>query len=249
MAVFSFLNSTSKRKMLVFLWSLSPWLFLAIGLHHFRDIGLSFLLYHGFCLLPAVLLNRHHWREHLKLPSRSDLIVLLLSSIGFSLFTWITYGLLSDFLVDRELALKSLIDRGFKLSWFIPLSLYFLTVNPVLEELFWRGVVLNELCDEREPVLSPAGIWTNVAFAVWHFLVVRLFVAQTFVPLAIVCVLSVGFFLSWLYRKKDSLILPALYHSVVFDLAVIIILTMVLFGPIRLSEHSKLAPLFARIQG
>ncbi|HNA74820.1 MAG TPA: CPBP family intramembrane metalloprotease [Candidatus Obscuribacter sp.] len=241
-------SNISPRKTLVFIWSLAPWVFLALGLHQFRSIFWSFLLYHGFCLLPAILYNRGHWQKHMHIPTRKDLLVLVFASIGFSAFTFITYSLLSDLLLDRALALESMHERGFKMSWYLPLSLYFLTVNPILEELFWRGVVLNELCDEGQPVFSLPGIWTNVAFAVWHFLVIRLFVAPVFIPLAIGFVLAVGFFMSWMYRRKDTLILPALWHSIVFDLAVIIILTMVLFGPISAEAAPTIVPLLERLR-
>jgi len=47
---------------------------------------------------------------------------------------------------------------------------------------------------------------------------------------AVCVVLSVGIFLSWLYRRTNSLILPTLWHALVFDLAVVILLWSVVLS-------------------
>lgn len=41
--------------------------------------------------------------------------------------------------------MHSLEQRGFSPNWFLPMGAYFLTINPIFEELFWRGVIYNEL--------------------------------------------------------------------------------------------------------
>lgn len=89
--------------------------------------------------------------------------------------------------------------------------------------------MLNELSDNElsEDDTEPFGLpvlWTNLLFAAWHILVIRLFVAPSFMYIAFCTVMAVGIFLSYLYRRKSSLVLPALWHGLVFDLAVVIIL-------------------------
>ncbi len=220
-------------KPIVILWTLAPWPFLAAGIYYFHSIVWSFFLYHGCCLLPAIIWKRQHWKQHLALPSRKDVIILIICSILFSLFTWTTLQLLGPYLFSKERALASLTYRGFQPSWLVPLSIYFVTVNPVLEELFWRGVVLNELTDNQvsekhsKPFSLPV-LWTNLLFAAWHVLVIRLFVAPPFMYVAFCTVMAVGIFLSYLYRRTNSLLLPALWHGLVFDLAVVIILWSVI---------------------
>lgn len=243
-----FLLTKKYRKWVVFFWSLAPWSMLYVGLHYFHSIIWSFALYHGVCLVPAIILNRSHWMKHLERPKVRDLMWWGLAVVGFSTFTYVTYYMLGNLLVDRRLALISILERGFHFSWFIPLSIYFLTINPILEEFFWRGVVLNELCDNEDHLWSPSCIWTNFAFSAWHFLVVRLFVSPPFVPVAVIVVLSVGFFMSWMYRRKNTLVLPVLWHSMVFDLAVIIILAMVLYAPTLGAAEADLRPLLNKLQ-
>jgi membrane protease YdiL (CAAX protease family) len=216
-------------KLIVIIWTLAPWPFLAAGLHIFHSIFWSFFLYHGCCLLPAIIWKRHHWKNHLALPSRREVACLLAGSILFSLFTYVAFQLFGPYIFNKQRAIESLTYRGFQPFWLVPLSVYFVTVNPLVEELFWRGVVLNELSDNElsEDDTEPFGLpvlWTNLLFAAWHILVIRLFVAPSFMYIAFCTVMAVGIFLSYLYRRKSSLVLPALWHGLVFDLAVVIIL-------------------------
>lgn len=217
-------------KLIYYLWSLAPWGFLALGLQHFRSIAWTFFLYHFLCLLPAILYKPAHWKPYLKKPSRRQIVALLVSALLFSLMTYLVYGHLGGYIINRDKTLHSLYSRGFTLDWLYPLSLYFITVNPVLEELFWRGVILNELCEEGDSMYSFPVIWTNCAFAAWHFLVIRLFITQFFMVPALLTVMSVGFLLSWLFRRRKSLVISILWHSLVFDMAVVIILFMVIYG-------------------
>jgi membrane protease YdiL (CAAX protease family) len=148
----------------------------------------------------------------------------LAGSLAFSLYTYVAFHLLGPYLFNKQRALESLTYRGFQPYWLVPLSIYFVTVNPLVEELFWRGVVLNELSDKDTKTFSMPVLWTNLLFAAWHVLVIRLFVAPSFMYMAFCTVMAVGIFLSYLYRRKNSLVLPALWHGLVFDLAVVIIL-------------------------
>jgi membrane protease YdiL (CAAX protease family) len=155
--------------------------------------------------------------------------ILTIAAVGaiFGVVTIFLHAQIGAFLVQRQHALSAMAMCGFQISWLVPLSIYFFTVNPVVEELFWRGVVLNDLCDSDTKMLSAPYIWTNVSFAAWHVLVVRLFVSPMLIPLAVVIVASVGFFLSWLYRRTGSVIVPMLWHGLVFDMAVIVLLWLI----------------------
>ncbi len=217
-------------KPIVILWTLAPWPFLAAGLHIFHSIFWSFFLYHGCCLLPAIIWKRKHWKQHLALPTKKEVAYLVAGSLIFSFFTWAGFHLLGPYIFNKQKALESLTYRGFQPSWLVPLSIYFVTVNPIVEELFWRGVVLNELAEEETKAFSMPSLWTNLLFAAWHVLVIRLFVAPAFMYVAFCTVMAVGIFLSYLYRRHSSLVLPALWHGLVFDLAVVIILWSVIKG-------------------
>lgn len=218
------------NKAIVVVWSLMTWVFLVIGLHFFHSIFWSFFLYHGCCALPAIIWKRKHWSRHLKRPTFRQAVTVVFASALFAAFTYFAYQYLGPYMFNKTRAMASLSYRGFNIGLLIPLSLYFLIVNPIIEELFWRGVVLNELCEKDTKIFSLPVLWTNFFFAAWHVLVIRLFVAPEFMYIAVCTVMSVGIFMSWLYRRTDSLIVPALWHSLVFDMAVIVILWSVVLS-------------------
>jgi membrane protease YdiL (CAAX protease family) len=218
------LSPAAMNKSIIIVWSLMTWVFLVIGLHFFKNIWWTFFLYHGCCALPAIIWKRNHWSKHLKRPTFRQAVTVILAAALFGIYTYFTYRYLGPYMFNKTRAMASLTYRGFTMAMLIPLSVYFLTVNPIIEELFWRGVVLNELCEKDTKMFSLPVLWTNFFFAAWHVLVIRLFVAPEFMYIAVCTVMSVGIFLSWLYRRTDSLILPALWHSIVFDMAVIVIL-------------------------
>ena len=220
-------DKVSRHKTLIVLWTLLPWVFLSFGLHYFKSIFWSFFLYHGCCLLPLIIWRRKSWQKHLIPPSVRQIVAIAIVGALFGVFTIVAHNYLGTFIVQRQNALAAMSMRGFQVSWMVPLSIYFFTVNPVIEELFWRGVVLNDLCESNSKMLSAPYIWTNVSFAAWHLLVVRLFVAPILIPLAVVIVASVGFFLSWLYRRTGSVIVPMLWLGLVFDMAVIVLLWLI----------------------
>jgi membrane protease YdiL (CAAX protease family) len=210
-------DKVSRHKTIIVLWTFLPWLVLSFGLHYFRSIFWSFFLYHGCCLLPLIIWRRKSWQAHLILPTVRQIGAIAAVGVAFGILTLIVHAFIGSFVVERQHALAAMAMRGFQISWLVPLSIYFVTVNPIVEELFWRGVVLDDLCDRDSRMLSWPYIWTNISFAAWHWLVVRLFVS----------VASVGFFLSWLYRRTGSVIVPMLWHGLVFDLAVIVLLWLI----------------------
>ncbi len=220
----------SANKLIIVAWSLVPWFCMLAGLHYFHSILWTFFLYHGCCAIPAIIWKRHHWSKHLSRPTARQLIILLVAALLFGAYTYYAYHLVGTHIFNKQRALASLNFRGFRPDWLIPMSIYFVTINPLIEELFWRGVVLNELSSRDTKIFSLPVLWTNFLFAAWHVMVVRLFVAPLFLYVGFMIVLSVGVYLSWMYRKTDSLVLPALWHGLVFDLAVVILLWSVVLG-------------------
>jgi membrane protease YdiL (CAAX protease family) len=105
----------------------------------------------------------------------------------------------------------------------MPLAVYFIIVNAILEELFWRGVILNELDEVTKSWRMFGTAWTATTFAAWHYLVLRALLQPGYAELTVLGVLGMGIFTSWLYRKTQSIIVPILWHALVFDLSIIAI--------------------------
>jgi membrane protease YdiL (CAAX protease family) len=104
-----------------------------------------------------------------------------------------------------------------------PMIVYFVPVNAVLEELFWRGVVLNELRGLDEQDYVAGSVWTAFTFAVWHYLVLRLLLRHGWAEATVLGILAAGMFFSWLYRRTGSIVIPILWHGLVFDLGILLI--------------------------
>ncbi|MBS1999124.1 MAG: CPBP family intramembrane metalloprotease [Cyanobacteria bacterium SZAS LIN-2] len=220
----------SRHKWVVVVWTFLPWMVLSIGLHFFHSIVGTFFLYHACCLLPIIIWRRKSWSQHLIVPPLRQILAIAALGAGFGLFTFTAYHFAGSFILEKQHALTAMEIRGFKPWMLLPLSVYFVTINPVVEELFWRGVVLNDLTEGDHKILTWPYVWTNVSFAAWHLLLVRLFVNPWLVPGAVMIVASVGFLLSWLYRRTGSVILPMLWHGLVFDLAVVVLLWLIVKG-------------------
>ena len=51
----------------------------------------------------------------------------------------------------------------------------------------------------------------------------RLLLRPGWAELAVLGILAAGVFFSWLYRRTGSIVVPILWHGLVFDLALILI--------------------------
>lgn len=213
----------NRRLLFVLLLSLAPWPAVWLGMYVLHNLVWTFFLYHGLCLLPAAVWGRKLWLDSLHLPKKRYLVILLITTLIALPLTLYIYHILGNSFIDASSLLTVVTQRGFKASWYVPLGFYFVPVNAVLEELFWRGVVLNELKGLSERYSRIGAIWTAFTFAAWHYLPVRLLLRPGWAELAVGGIVLAGVLFSWLYRKTGSIILPTLWHALVFDLALILI--------------------------
>lgn len=190
-------------------------------MYKLHSIAWTFFLYHGVCLLPASIWGRQLWLSHIPRPTGRQWVVLLLASILSCLVALATYSFTGTMVVSRAHVMGALTERGYKAGALLPLAIYFVIVNSTLEELFWRGVILNEL-DYLDKRWRYAGtLLAAIAFAAWHYLVLRTLLEPGFAELAVVGVMLVGVFCSWIYRQTQSIVMAILWHGLVFDLSII----------------------------
>lgn len=219
------------RLVAVIVLTLLPWPAVWYGMYELRSLVWTFFLYHGLCLLPAVMLGWPLWKNDLKLPTRNQITFLSVGIISVCACALFLYFVIGELVIDRRDVMKVLTDRGYLSTWLLPLSFYFILVNSVLEELFWRGVVLNELEVLSKKIRLVGTIWTAVTFAAWHYLVFRALLRPGWAELAVLILVALGASASWLYRRSKSIILPILWHGLVLDLAVIVVFLLVQSGP------------------
>lgn len=218
-------NEPPLLRVLIFLFlTLLPWPAVWYGMYELRSILWSFIFYHFVCLLPVVLWGVPLWRQGMKLPTRPQWLVLLGSAAVSVVVGLIALNSFGSLLIDRVDVIKALTSRGYMATWVLPLGAYFVVVNAALEELFWRGVILNELDYLNSRIRLAGEAWTAVTFCTWHWLVLRLLLKPGWAEVAVLGVLLVGVLCSWIYRKTGSILLSILWHALVFDLGLIVIL-------------------------
>jgi len=217
----------TRYRVTVVLLTLLPWPAVWLGMYGAKSLVLTFALYHGLCLLPPAIAGRHLWGATLRMPTARELLTLALAAAVILPVTVIIFHWIGSTFISSTDALAILTARGFQARWLVPLGVYFVVVNSVLEELFWRGVVLNELGRTPDKV---GALWTAFTFAAWHYLVVRLLVRPGWAELVVLSIVGAGAFFSWLYRRSGSIVLPILWHAVVFDLPLILIFAAIVRG-------------------
>lgn len=105
---------------------------------------------------------------------------------------------------------------------FWPISVYAVVVNPLVEELFWRGIVFNELERwKKVPFKHFALVWSSVAYALFHYLIFRLVLFPVYAEIGIVLLAIYGAMLALIYRKTNSILTTAVAHGLLTDTAAI----------------------------
>jgi membrane protease YdiL (CAAX protease family) len=213
----------NKRLAIVFFLTLLPWPLVWLGMYQLSSIVWAFLLYHGVCLIPAIIWGHRLWREHVFAPTPKQMFVLFLTAALFCLGGLLMYKFTGNLIFDRADVLQTLTTRGYLATWLLPMSFYLVIVNAVLEELFWRGVVLNELEPLNDKLRHFGTAWTAVTFAAWHWLVFHALLKPGWAELTVIILVGIGVFCSWLYKRTGSIVLPILFHALVLDLAVVVV--------------------------
>lgn len=209
---------------LVILWSLTPCIAIWVGLYQIKSAAWTFVLYHGLCLAPAIWWGRHLWLPTLTAPKPKHCALLIVAAVIFSLITLLTYELIGKYLLSNDGAMELLKSQGFNKLMFWPLSLYAIFINPIFEEIYWRGVVLNELERHSTRVKHFALIWSSLAYALFHYLIFRMVLFPGWAELGTLMLAVYGAILAILYRKTGSIIFAALAHGLLTDLACIVLI-------------------------
>jgi len=106
--------------------------------------------------------------------------------------------------------------------WFWIFVIYFVVVNPIAEEYFWRGIVYNTLKNLWGTPLAVAV--SCILFGGWHWVIIQHFFAPLWhIPLTLMIMVG-GMIFTWAYEHTNSLIEPILIHSLGADLPIMVIL-------------------------
>jgi len=236
-------TKATKRLMTAVALSLLPWPAVWLGIYEIRNLVLTFALYHGVCLLPAAIRCRRLWMPALRVPNRREWTYVGLAAVVLLPVDLVFYHRFGARIVDPQAVMAVFTHLGFQRQWFVALGVYFVLINAIIEELFWRGTVLNLLASRTtypRPLPQGKGVpggaergaaaWTALTFGTWHFLIVRLLVRSGWAWVTVLSIVLAGIFFGWLYRRSASIIVAMLWHGLVFDLPLIAILAVVMRG-------------------
>ena len=66
--------------------------------------------------------------------------------------------------------------------------------------------------------------------AAWHYGVLRLLRRPGWAEATVLAILGAGIFFAWLYRRTNSIIVPILWHGLIFDLGLVVVFGTILRG-------------------
>ena len=104
-----------------------------------------------------------------------------------------------------------LADLGLCNTAWLLFMVYYVTINPLLEELFWRGYLGSD---------STFLTWNDIWFAGYHILVLVRFVTVTWIVASFLVLVGAAWFWRQLARKYNGLMVPIASHAAA-DLSII----------------------------
>ncbi len=195
-----------------------PALLVFIGLAGFRSIPMAVFLYHGFCFINIVFAGKP--KGFLRVPSPIELILAGLSGVLLSLVSVGIWRLTGDLIADPDLCRINVEELGLPIERWSLFSAYFMVVNPVIEELYWRGNVQERA---RDFGLSRDGV-VAIPFSLWHVVPIWVICGPIAAILGGLAVYFVGILLTLMYRQSRSLGRCIAWHAMMADLAVVSLL-------------------------
>ncbi len=201
------MNTPNQNSSLSALWGFWPLLAVYVGIWLVGNALLAVALYHGGLLLgmwrrnfqPRSLLQGWSGREGLGM----SLLCMGTWPLVILLWPWMQLGGL-----DLSAELEA---WGFSNFWLTAgFIVYSLTLHPMLEEGFWRGVM-------------PKTWLTDLQFAAFHVLVLIKWVHWPWALLAGGVLTAASWIWRWYAERKQGLSIPVLSHAIA-DLALILAL-------------------------
>jgi membrane protease YdiL (CAAX protease family) len=179
-----------------------PYVAVVVGMYLLNSAWASILLYH--LGMAAVLTATRQWKIG-RLPQTTPEILVMaaiaIASAGVGLLIYYFWFLirLDGVALDQELMRLGLVNA----PWFIFIVYYF-TVNPVFEEIFWRGYLGNP-----QPTLTR----NDVFFAGYHVLVVLGFARWPWIIASFVALMATAWFWRQLARRYRGVFIPIISHA------------------------------------
>lgn len=207
---------------IIVLWSLLPVAAMLIGLYMLHSAVWAYAIYHYVCLLPAVILGRALWQSDLKRSSVKFFLAITAIAIAFSGVTVLAYEFLGKYVISDQKTVELMVRMGWSKEWLWVLNIYCFTVNPFIEEVYWRGIVFKQLEKIEKPPFKNFGvIASSFLYAFYHYFIFRLILYPVAAEILSIALAFYGAGLAILYKRTGTLWSAILAHGLLTDLAVV----------------------------
>jgi len=188
-----------------------PYFAVLTGLYLLKNAWITIALYHLSIAIFIIVGDRKGILK--KAGTGWNLPIAVLSMLLAAIIIPVVLLLWQYMQLDNISLNSSLAGLGLKgNSWFF-FAIYFSTVQPVLEELYWRGYLI---CSNK--FFS----WPDVAFAAYHILVLALFIKWQWLIISFFALALTAYVWRYLANKLQGLIVPLLSH-IAADISIIIV--------------------------
>ena len=192
-----------------------PAILVYVGLGILHSIPMAVVLYHGFCLVCITLAGVRV--RTIRIPHVLELVGATIAGVLLSFVSVALWRLTGDLIADPDICRIQIEAFGLPVASWGMFAAYFMLVNPVIEELYWRGVVQERakaLGIRRDAIVA-------VPFSLWHIVPIWFICGPVAAMLGGIAVYAVGVLLTFIYRQSRSFGRCIAWHAMMADLAVI----------------------------
>ncbi|WP_261300719.1 CPBP family intramembrane glutamic endopeptidase [Paenibacillus andongensis] len=195
----------------------APTFFIFAGLYIFQSVPVTFALFYGWLLLITIVFKPIGLRY---LTNKTALFIISIGAgLGAFFLVIISVGgaLLHNELFESsqlEFLLKS---WGFTGKYTVILVLVLTLVNPVLEEMYWRGFILQKLDQIKYKVII-----SSLFYSLYHFLVLLPMFKEPYPVVFFLMVFLTGMIWGWMVIKYRTLWISIISHSLA-DIGIILL--------------------------
>lgn len=192
-----------------------PAILVLIGLAIFRSIPIAVMLYHGFCLVNVALEGVKV--RYVRMPPILEIVAATVAGVVLSFVSVALWRITGDLIADPDMCRFRIEALHLPVASWGLFAAYFLLINPVVEELYWRGLV-----QERA---NASGIRADaivaIPFSLWHIVPIWMVCGPAAALLGGLGVYVVGVLLTRIYRESRAIGRCICWHAMMADLAVI----------------------------
>ncbi|KGP71268.1 CPBP family intramembrane glutamic endopeptidase [Pontibacillus yanchengensis] len=193
------------------IYFLAPAFMILVGLHVFSNVVLTFMLFYGWLLAIPLFQQKGEgaflgWKW-----STSNVVIGIGTGLLFFVFIFGGMYWLHSYFIDLEKLNRLLEEWGFSGSGVIGLILVLLIINPVLEEMYWRGFMHERL--NRNFRVWQTILFTSFFYTLYHFLSILPMFEYPFNIIAVLPVFIAGVLWGYIREWTGSIVAAVVSHA------------------------------------